>query len=113
VQWVQQSFRLQLNWTAVGVEVKRSEKTNQNVGNLHTLAALLTGSHQIAGDVTLHATAPADDADIFSFTWMHSWAKTPKFVYWNRFWKPVTETHRLQGVVVRRFKVDSRPGKEK
>jgi hypothetical protein len=61
----------QFNRTYVGVEVRQSEKANQNVADLHTLTAFLTGSHQIAGDVTSHATVPAEDANTSFFTWMH------------------------------------------
>jgi hypothetical protein len=66
----------QFNRTYVGDKVKQSEKANQNVADLHTLAALLAGSHQIAGDVTLHATAQAEDANTFFFIWMHLWKRT-------------------------------------
>ena len=50
-------------------------QTEQNVADLHWLAALLTGSHEVAADVTLQAIAPADGADPFFVTWMHAWAR--------------------------------------
>jgi len=50
------------------------EQTKRNVADLHWVVTLLTGSREIATDVTFRAIAPTQDENAFS-TWMQGWSR--------------------------------------
>jgi hypothetical protein len=50
-------------------------QAKQNAVNLHWLATLLTGSGEIAADVTVEAIAASDDPDAVFSAWMRAWSR--------------------------------------
>lgn len=50
-------------------------QAKQNAVNLHWLATLLTGSGEIADDVTVEAIAASDDPDAVFSAWMRAWSR--------------------------------------
>lgn len=51
------------------------ERVKRNVADLHWLASLLTGSREIATDVTFQAIAPTQDVNTFFSNWMDGWSR--------------------------------------
>jgi len=51
------------------------EQAKRNVADFHWLATLLTGCRETATEVTFQALDPADDANPFFSSWMHSWSR--------------------------------------
>lgn len=51
------------------------EQAKRNVTDLHWLATLLTGSREIATEVTFQALNPKDDANPFFSTWIGAWSR--------------------------------------
>jgi DNA-directed RNA polymerase specialized sigma24 family protein len=55
--------------------MKTWEQAKQSAVSLHWLATLLTGSGEIAADVTAEAIAASDDPDAVFSAWMRAWSR--------------------------------------
>jgi DNA-directed RNA polymerase specialized sigma24 family protein len=55
--------------------MKTVEQATHGAADLQWLVTLLTGSHEIALDVTVEAIVPAGDPSSFFPTWMEAWSR--------------------------------------